>query len=109
MHINNEASVAGGVAHPLDPLSRAEISQAASILKDGPAAAESFRFLSVELREPRKEALRTATETAREAEATLIDQVTGITYEAIVNLDSASVTEWTPLGEGQRTTERDSA
>lgn len=108
MNINAETPAIVGVAHPLDPLSRAEISQAVSILKDGPAAAETFHFISVELREPDKEALRTGSETAREAAAVLIDQGTKTTYEAIVNLDSGIVTEWTQMGADQDTPERGS-
>lgn len=109
MNINTETPVVVGAAHPLDPLSRAEISQTVSILKDGPAAAETFSFISVELREPDKEALRSGSKTAREAEAVLIDQGTKTTYEATVNLDSGILTEWTQLGADQNTPERGSA
>ncbi|MGY4543930.1 Cu2+-containing amine oxidase, partial [Arthrobacter sp. UYNi723] len=41
MSIDIETETVVGVAHPLDPLSRDEISRAAAILKDGQAAAES--------------------------------------------------------------------
>src|SRR5213595_2922931 len=100
MTLDTETETAVGVAHPLDPLSRAEISRAVSVLKDGPAAAESFRFGSVELREPAKEDLRSGTVPAREADAVLIDRNGGIAYEAIVNLDSGIVTAWTQLAAG---------
>ena len=93
-----EASVA--VSHPLDQLSRAEISRATAILKDGPAAAESFRFISVEMREPSKEDLRNGTVTAREADAVLIDRAEGRAFSAIVDLDAGLVTEWTKLASG---------
>ncbi|WP_156424689.1 hypothetical protein, partial [Arthrobacter sp. EpRS71] len=52
MTLNIETHAHLGVSHPLDPLSREEISRVVAVLKDGPAAAESFRFISVELREP---------------------------------------------------------
>lgn len=87
-------------AHPLDPLSRAEISRAVAILKNGPAADETFRFISVELREPSKQALRVGDETEREADSVLIDRSTGNAYEAIVNLDSSIVSKWTQLASG---------
>ncbi|QYF89213.1 primary-amine oxidase [Arthrobacter sp. PAMC25284] len=87
-------------AHPLDPLSRAEISRAVGILKEGQAAAETFRFISVELREPSKVALREGSETEREADSVLIDRGTGNAYEAIVNLDAGIVTGWTQLATG---------
>jgi primary-amine oxidase len=84
----------------LDPLSRAEISRAVALLKDGQAAAESFRFISVELREPAKELLRTGSETVREADAVLVDRGTGNAYEAVVDLDSGIVETWTQLASG---------
>ena len=52
MTVDIETSAVVGVSHPLDPLSRAEISRAVAVLKEGPAAAESLRFISVDLREP---------------------------------------------------------
>ena len=58
MTLDIETEAVVGVAHPLDPLSREEISRAVAILRQGPAAAESFRFISIELREPAKEDLR---------------------------------------------------
>ncbi len=100
MSINTETHSVVGVSHPLDPLSRAEISRAVSILKDGPAAAETFRFISVELREPAKELLRTGSETVREADAVLVDRGTGNAYETVVDLDSGIVQTWTQLASG---------
>ncbi|MDQ6740679.1 MAG: tyramine oxidase, partial [Actinomycetota bacterium] len=67
MSIDTERQTEVAVAHPLDPLSREEISRAVAILKDGNTAAESFRFISVELREPAKELLRTGHKVTREA------------------------------------------
>ena len=100
MTLNSEAQTSVGIAHPLDPLSRDEISQAVSILKEGPAAAQTFRFVSVELREPSKEALRADSVSAREADSVLIDRATGRSYEAVVDLDSNVVTQWTELSHG---------
>lgn len=87
MTISIDAQTVVG-AHALDPLSRAEITRAVAILKNGPAAGETFRFISVELREPSKLDLRAGNETEREADAVLVDRGTGNAYEAIVNLDS---------------------
>ena len=100
MTLNSEARTSVGIAYPLDPLSRDEISQAVSILKEGPAAAQTFRFVSVELREPSKEALRAGTLSARQADSVLIDRATGRSYEAVVDLDSNVVTQWTELSHG---------
>ena len=100
MTITTDARTVVGVTHPLDPLSREEISRAVSILKDGQAAAESFRFISVELREPAKELLRAGSETVREADAVLIDRGAGNAFEAVVDLDAGIVTGWTQLASG---------
>ncbi|ALE04510.1 tyramine oxidase (plasmid) [Arthrobacter sp. ERGS1:01] len=100
MTINTATEASVGVSHPLDQLSRAEISRAVSILKDGPAGAETFRYISVEMREPSKEDLRNGTVTEREADAVLIDRADGRAYEAIVNLDAGLVTRWTQLAAG---------
>ncbi|PYI64083.1 tyramine oxidase [Arthrobacter livingstonensis] len=100
MSVSTETHSVVGVSHPLDPLSRAEISRAVSVLKDGQAAAESFRFISVELREPAKELLRAGSETVREADAVLVDRGTGIAYAAVVGLDSGVVETWTQLASG---------
>jgi primary-amine oxidase len=97
MTLKAESEIVVGAAHPLDPLSRAEISRAASILKDGPAAAESFRFISIELREPDKELLRAGAETVRQADAVLVDRAEGRSYEAIIDLESGIVSKWTQL------------
>ena len=97
MTVNTETEAVVGVAHPLDPLSREEISRAAGILKDGPAAAESFRFISIELREPAKEDLRNGVPVTRQADAVLVDRAQGRSYTAVVDLESGIVSAWTPL------------
>lgn len=97
MTLNAETDAVVGVAHALDPLSREEISRAASILKGGPAAAESFRFISIELREPDKELLRSGAAVVREADAVLVDRAEGRSYVAVVDLESGIVTSWDQL------------
>lgn len=88
------------VAHSLDPLSPEEIRRAAAILKGGPAAADTFRFSSIELKEPQKEKRRRGENPSREAMAVLIDRATGSSYEATINLDSEEVVEWIELPVG---------
>lgn len=97
MTIDSEIENVVGVSHPLDPLSRAEISRVAAILKEGPAAAESFRFISIELREPDKELLRAGEKIVREADAVLVNRAEGRSYVAIVDLESGIVTGWDQL------------
>lgn len=75
MTLSSEARTSVDVAYPLDPLSRENVSQGGSVLKEGPAAAESFPFVSVELREPSKDALRTGTVSAPEADSVPRQQV----------------------------------
>lgn len=89
-------------SHPLDPLSAEEITGAAKILKAHQAAADSFRFVAINLREPDKRLLRSGGAVAREADAVLIDRATGISYEAVVDLDAAAVTSWKELPAGQQ-------
>lgn len=87
-------------AHPLDPLSAEEIRAAAATLKASQAAADSFRFVAINLREPDKKVLKAEGAVPREAESVLIDRATGTAYEARVDLDAAAVTSWrqVPLG-----------
>src|SRR5919112_2550101 len=99
MTLDIETSAVVGVAHPLDPLSREEITRAVAILKEGQAAAESFRFISVELREPGKEDLRSGVQVVREADAVLVDRAEARSYTAVVNLETGTVTEWVQLAE----------
>lgn len=87
-------------SHPLDPLSTEEISRAAAILKSGPAAAPTFRFVAINLHEPDKRALKSDDALNREVDSVLIDRATGTAYEAIVDLSDGEVTKWQalPLG-----------
>ncbi|WP_336633118.1 MULTISPECIES: primary-amine oxidase [unclassified Microbacterium] len=84
---------------PLAPLTAEEISTAVEALRNGPAAAPTFRFSSVALREPRRSELRTGT-FSRSAEAVLVDRATARTYEAEVDLTTGEVTSWLELAEG---------
>jgi primary-amine oxidase len=85
--------------NPFEVLSRDELSAAVAVLKAGQAAADTFRFSSVSLKEPNRVALRDGT-VIREAHAVLIDRSTGLAYEAVVNLDTNEVTDWLELPVG---------
>jgi primary-amine oxidase len=81
--------------HPLDPLTAQEISRAVAALKSGRAAADSFRFVQVELHEPSKAQLRDDLSVIpRHADAVLIDRTTGQSFDARVDLDTDQVVEW---------------
>ena len=83
------------MAHPLDPLTAEEIRQAAAILRRDRGVDASWRFASIELREPAKDALRTVEageEGAREATVVCWDRADGRAYRAVVSLTGDAVT-----------------
>jgi primary-amine oxidase len=95
--------------HPLDPLTRHEITAAAAAIRAAPEFRECgdrTRFVTLDLREPPKDAVlawaRTGTAPPREAEAVLLDHDSGTTQEVTVALSGdddatadARVTVWT--------------
>ncbi len=89
--------------HPLDPLTADEIRAAVAALTAGPAAAQSFRFAGVVLREPSK--ARLAGDLAacpREADVVLVDRADGAAYEAVVDVRRGTVERWRRVeGHGQ--------
>ncbi|HXJ49612.1 MAG TPA: hypothetical protein VNF91_10635, partial [Candidatus Acidoferrum sp.] len=97
------SDVVGGHAattHPLDPLSGAEIEQAAAIIKASGHATETLRFVLISLEEPPKPATLTfdpLAVPARKAFAVTYDAPQKLIYEAVVNLDEAAIESWTPV------------
>jgi primary-amine oxidase len=89
------AGIAAG--HPLDPLSEAEVAQAADILTRQRKLGPNARFTHVQLEEPsRSDVLgwRPPAPLLRRAAVTLFDCKTGATHIATVDLDKEIVTEW---------------
>jgi primary-amine oxidase len=85
------------VAHPLDPLSEAEVALAADILKTAKKLGPDTRFAHIQLDEPAKSAVLAWNANAtppRRAEATLFDCNTGATHLATVDLAAREVTGW---------------
>ncbi len=83
--------------HPLDPLSRAEIEMATSLIRSDPRAPAALRFVSVGLREPPKArvlAHRPDAACEREASAILLDRERGSCLEVEVSLTRAQITAW---------------
>ncbi len=86
-----------GFDHPLDPLTAAEISRAAQIVRRDRGTGDSWRFASIELREPAKDLLASDQVTGREAIAVGWDRADGQAYRAVVSLTGDAVTSWEHL------------
>lgn len=83
--------------HPLDPLTAAEIAQAVEIIHRAKGLGETWRFASVVLHEPTKDVVLASEmegRCPRQAFLVLLDNATGHTYEAIVDLTRAQVVAW---------------
>jgi primary-amine oxidase len=93
-----------GPAHPLTPLTADEIRQAAAILRRDRGVGETWRFASIELKEPAKGALavpqagqQTGRPASREAIVVCWDRADGQAYRAVVSLTTDQVTHWEHL------------
>ncbi len=84
-------------SHPLDPLSADEIRQAAAIVRRMSTIGDTWRFASIELREPAKAALESGQRHAREALVVGWDRADGQAYRAVVSLTGDEVTRWEHL------------
>ena len=88
-------------SHPLDPLSADEIRQAAAILRRDQTIGDTWRFASIELREPAKDALAQleagGQPGAREAIVVCWDRADGLAHRATVSLTGDKVTTWEDL------------
>src|SRR5256885_14305989 len=83
--------------HPLEPLNAPEIRLAVSILKDAGNVTPTTRFVSVSLKEPRKQSVMgtpPGASIARTAFAVLFDNGTNSCYEATVSLDDRKLLAW---------------
>jgi primary-amine oxidase len=93
----DEARSEVGRAHPLDPLSAEEIRQVAGILRRDRGVGPAWRFASIELKEPGKDALaayEAGSAPPREAIAVCWDRSDGRAYRAVVSLADGAVTAW---------------
>ncbi len=89
--------------HPLDPLTSEEITRAVAAVKKDRNLHESVRFVTVSLKEPAKEIVRTArpgTAAPRAADLILLDSTSGRGYRAVVDLISGLVDRYEALPEG---------
>jgi primary-amine oxidase len=85
------------VAHPLDPLSPTEFQSTAAILRRDQGVTDSWRFASIELKEPAKvdvKAWRPGDAVPRRSLSVLWNRQTNQTYEAVVDLVADRVDSW---------------
>jgi primary-amine oxidase len=88
------------LTHPLDPLTGAEISQAAAITRRERGVGDGWRFASIELKEPAKAdlpALEAGHLASREALVVCWNRADGQAYRATVSLTADEVTGWEHL------------
>jgi primary-amine oxidase len=88
------------VNHPLEPLSAAEIRQAAAIVRRDRGVGDGWRFASIELKEPAKadlSALESGARTRREAIVVCWNRGDGQAYRAVVSLTRDEVASWEHL------------
>lgn len=97
--MKNDHTVVLG-AHPLDPLSVAEIEAACKIVREAKALGPRCRFPYVYLDEPSKSevlAFEPGMPYSRKAFVLVLDKETGATYESVVDLRAAEVVFWRVL------------
>src|SRR5689334_14951121 len=86
--------------HPLEPLTAAEVQLAVTVLRDTGKVTKTTRFVSVHLKEPKKELVHRFTQgersqaIPREACAVLIDNGTNSCYEATLSLTDRKLLSW---------------
>ena len=84
------------ITHPLEPLDKEEVKLAFAILKEAGKVTPTTRFVSVSLKEPRKEfvhGFKPGAKFAREASAVLFDNGTNSCFETEVSLTDRKLLE----------------
>jgi primary-amine oxidase len=84
-------------AHPLDPLSKEELTTTTAVLKDAGKVSDSVRFVLIHLHEPPKKdvlAHRPEKVIPRQAFAVLYDWTSNTTSEAVVDLSGKKLLSW---------------
>ena len=86
--------MASKVRHPLEPLDHAEVQQAIQLLRSYGKVTPTTRFISVSLKEPRKELVNGSTSRQnipREALVVLFDNGKNACYEAALSLTKSEL------------------
>lgn len=96
----------GNPRHPLEPLSADEVQQTVGLLKSLGKVTPTTRFVSVSLKEPRKElvhAPQSGRAIPREAFVVLFDNATNTAHEAAVSLSTSELVSWKSIPGAQPT------
>ena len=83
--------------HPLEPLTASEVQQAVSLLRQHHKVTPTTRFVSISLKEPRKEWVHQYPDTPaidREAFVVLFDNATNTCHEAVLSLTRGGLLDW---------------
>lgn len=98
--------MAGNLRHPLEPLSADEVQQSVGLFKSLGKVTPTTRFVSVSLKEPRKELVhvpQSGRAIPREAFAVLFDNATNTAHEAVVSLSTSELVSWKSIAGAQPT------
>src|SRR5215467_13053088 len=93
-------SVAHGASHPLDPLTKDEITTAVSVLKSSGKATADTRFPVIVLNEPPKQEVlgyKPGAPMRREAFEVVYERASNSTAEAIIDLNAQKLLSWKPV------------
>ncbi len=85
------------LAHPLDPLSKEEITSAVEVLKSGGKVNDASRFVMIALNEPPKEEVinfKPGAAMRREASVVVYEREANKTFEGVVDLKKKTVLAW---------------
>jgi primary-amine oxidase len=91
------ARAADDPTHPLDPLSREEITATVEVLKSSGKTTDASRYATIMLREPQKSevlAFKPGSPFRREALAVVYERATNKTFEAVVDLSKKALVSW---------------
>ena len=87
------------LAHPLEPLTTSEITATVNLLRSSKNLPDKIRFISVALKEPAKDVVKSYSQTGsytpkRESFTVLYNPEAREVYEAVVNITDPAITSW---------------
>jgi len=103
-HLPNTSTTPITVQHPLDPLTPEEITTAVATVKAEYNLGKKVRFPTVVLKEPPKSVVlnfQEGDDIEREAFIGILNNEDGLTYEAVVSLNTKTVKSWKQIADVQ--------